>query len=200
MKISAENRKQTILAAVVGVIAVGCVIYMVSQLSSSPSAPAPTNPAVADQAVVAPGTPGRPAKVVTASSRLDPTLHMEAMLLTESLEYTGNGRNIFSANSAPLAAIPKPIASARTGASATASAPVYNGPPPPPPIDLRFFGVATKADGSREAFLLRGDDVFLAAQGEIVSRRYQLKSIGPNSVEVTDLQNNNTQRLPLTVQ
>ena len=124
MKISAENRKQTILAAVVGVIAVGCVIYMVSQLSSSPSAPAPTTPVVADQAVVAPGTPGRPAKVVTSSSRLDPTLHMEAMLLTESLEYTGNGRNIFSVNSAPvLADIPKPIASARTGAS-TASAPV----------------------------------------------------------------------------
>ncbi|ADV83794.1 hypothetical protein [Terriglobus saanensis] len=199
MKISAENRKQTILAAVVGVIAVVCVIYMVSQFASSPSAPAPTTPVVADAPVVTPGTPGRPAKVVASSSRLDPTLHMEAMLLTESLEYTGNGRNIFSPNSAPLAVIPKAIASARTGAAAV-SAPVFTGPPPPPPIDLRFFGVATKADGSRQAFLLRGDDVFLAAQGDIVSRRYQLKSISPNSIEVTDLQNNNTQRLPLTVQ
>jgi hypothetical protein len=200
VKISAENRKQTILAAVVGAIAIGCVIYMVTELSSSPSVPTPTAPVVTEQPVAVPRSTGRPAMaVVSSASRLDPTLHMEAMLLTESLEYTGTGRNIFSANSAPLAVIPKPLASART-TGPVVSAPVYSGPPPPPPIDLRFFGTATKPDGTRQAFLLRGDDVFLAAQGDIVSRRYQVKSISPNSVEVTDLQNNNTQRLPLTVQ
>lgn len=44
---------------------------------------------------------------------LDPTLHMDAMRVTESLEYSGSGRNIFSANSAPVVAIPNPLASAR---------------------------------------------------------------------------------------
>jgi hypothetical protein len=36
--------------------------------------------------------------VGTASAALDPTLHMEAMLVTESVEYSGSGRNIFSAS------------------------------------------------------------------------------------------------------
>ena len=76
----------------------------------------------------------------------------------------------------------------------------YNGPPPLPPIDLRFFGTATKADGTRQAFFLKGDDVFLAAPGDVVSRRYKIGPIGVSSVEVTDLSNNNTQRLPLTPQ
>jgi len=62
---------------------------------------------------------------------------------------------------------------------------------------LKFFGTATKVDGSREAFLLHGEDVFLAAPGSIVQRRYKIGSITANSVEVEDLTNNNKQNLPL---
>ena len=51
------------------------------------------------------------------------------------------------------------------------------GPPPPPPIDLKFFGTATAADGRRRAFLLHGEDVFLASDGDIVQRRYKVISI-----------------------
>jgi hypothetical protein len=78
--------------------------------------------------------------------------------------------------------------------------PVYTpppGPPPPPPIDLKFFGTATSADGTRRAFLLKGEDVFLASDGDIVQRRYKIVTISPNSVLVEDMANNNRQTLPL---
>jgi len=202
VKIAAENRKQTIVLSVFGSLALGCIIYLVQEFTGGPSTPTTPASTVTAPTAAAPtvaGTSGRAATVVAANSRLDPTLHMEAMLLTESLEYTGTGRNIFSTNSAPLESIPKAIAPARTVAPVY-QPPVATGPPPPPPIDLKFFGTATRADGTRRAFLLRGEDVFLASEGDIVSRRYKVESITANSVQVTDLQTNNSQRLPLAAQ
>lgn len=201
MKIGVENRKQLIQLIVVGALAVLGIIYYVSQMSDSSSSPAPAPaPVVATEA----GTPGPKtgahAAAQVSNAKLDPTLHMESMLLTESLEYTGNGRNIFSANSMPMPSIPTPVASARAQAAAAAVAPVPTGPPPPPPIDLRFFGLATRQDGTKQAFLLKGEDVFVAVPGDIVNRRYQIRAVTATSVEVTDLQNNNTQRIPRTMQ
>ena len=43
-------------------------------------------------------------------------------------------------------------------------------PPSCPPINLKFFGTAVRANGQRQAFLLQGDDVFLASPGDIVAR------------------------------
>jgi hypothetical protein len=48
-----------------------------------------------------------------------------------------------------------------------------------------------------QAFFLSGDDVYLASEGDIVARKYKIVSISPNSARVEDLQNNNTQALPL---
>jgi hypothetical protein len=158
-------------------------------------------PPVAPVVKVAPVTPGVKAgnaakNLGTTSAQLDPTLKMAPMLVTEALVYSGSGRNIFSASSVPVD-IPKPIAPARPK---TPPPPVYTpppGPPPPPPIDLKFFGTATSANGKRQAFLLRGDDVFLATDGEIVQRRYRIVSVAANSIVVEDLTNNNRQTLPL---
>jgi hypothetical protein len=133
----------------------------------------------------------------TTSAQLDPTLRMAAMLVTESLVYSGGGRNIFSASSVPVA-IPKPIVPVRTGkAPPPGPPPPPPGPPPPPPIDLKFFGTATDANGARRAFLLHGDDVFLASDGDVVQRRYKVITVSANSIVVEDLANNNRQTLPL---
>ncbi|MEO6803858.1 MAG: hypothetical protein ABI197_11525, partial [Granulicella sp.] len=108
----------------------------------------------------------------------------------------GSGRNIFSANSAPVA-IPKLVANVRTP---TLIAPVRlgpTGPPPPPPIDLKFFGTETNAAGNRRAFLLHGEDVFLVSTGEVVQRRYRVISIEARSIVIEDIANNNRQTLPL---
>jgi hypothetical protein len=74
--------------------------------------------------------------------------------------------------------------------------PVNMGPPPKPPINLKFFGTATQ-DGKKRALLLSGDDVFLAAPGDIVQRRYRIVSIAANSITVEDVPNSNSQNLPL---
>jgi hypothetical protein len=130
----------------------------------------------------------------TTSAQLDPTLRMEAMLVTESLAYSGSGRNIFSATSVPVD-IPKPIAPVRPKPGPPPPPPPPPGPPPP--IDLKFFGTATGADGKRQAFLLHGDDVFLASDGDIVQRKYKVVSVSANSILVEDMANNNRQTLPL---
>ena len=72
------------------------------------------------------------------------------------------------------------------------------GPPPPPPIDLKFFGTSSLENGHRQAFLLHGEDVFLATDGDIVQRRYKVLTVSANSVLVEDMTNNNRQTLPLT--
>ena len=215
MKAGTEDKKKLVTAGVAGVLALGALYYTFS-LFIGGSAPAPTpKPAVIvndgtaqsttgpNRAVVAPPgnvTAGVAKKVGTLNAQLGPTLHMDAMLVTESLVYSGSGRNIFSA--APYVPekkpeIVKPIAGARP---IQAVQPVYTGPPPippPPPINLKFFGTSTSASGVRKAFLLQGDDVFLAAQGDIVQRKYRIVSITPNTILVEDIPNVNKQTLPL---
>jgi hypothetical protein len=194
MKMGAEDKKKLGILAVVGVLALGAAFYMYSELSTPDVAPQPVTATVTVPTRVP--ARNRDAKNVgTAATRLDPTLRMKAMLVTESLVYSGSGRNIFSMNSAPAVVIPKAIASARPKGTMVAAAPL--GPPPPPPIDLKFFGTATAADGVRQAFLLHGEDVFLASSGDIVQRRYKVKTISANSIVVEDMTDNNTQTLPL---
>ena len=208
MKIGTEDKKKLTVLGVVGVFGIGSAVWIYSQLSTPDAPPAaapvvvtgPTAPAAAKpvvRSVPAGNAVGGAAKNVgTTSAQLDPTLRMGPMLVTESLVYSGSGRNIFSMTSAPID-IPKPIVAVRPKGPVV---PVYvppPGPPPPPPIDLKFFGTETLADGKRQAFLLKGEDVFLASDGDIVQRRYKIVAISANSIVVEDMANNNRQTLPL---
>ena len=204
IRLTADQQKKGGLVAAFLLVA-GTVLYFELRDTSPP----PPVVSVAPQVKSVPSTktaviavpPGNVAGAAaknlgTTSAQLDPTLRMEAMLVTESLTYSGSGRNIFSANSAPVD-IPKPVASARPKPGPPPPPPPPPGPPPPPPIDLKFFGTATAPDGTRRAFLLHGEDVFLASGGDIVQRRYKVISIGANSIVVEDMGNNNRQTLPL---
>jgi len=207
-----EDRQK--IAAMIGfVLIASALVYFEYFYTAAPATPAP----VASAPVPAPAASanntapssnppsGAAAKPLsTTSAALDPTLHMEAMLLTESVEYSGSGRNIFSASSAPVVTIPNPITTARPKPGpppvivpCPPNCPPPPPPPPPPPIDLKFFGVETAADGTRQAFLLHDDSVFLASAGDVVLRRYRVVSIEAKSVRVEDMQYKNTQTLPL---
>lgn len=162
------------------------------------SAPAPAAAPAAPQRrmMVVTTTNGPAAKKAPSLENLDPTLHPELMAGAESLEYTGDGRNIFSMSSAPverkIEAVKGPVRP--NGQQNVAQGP--SAPPPPPPIQLTFFGYEA-ANGSRRAFLLHDQDVYIAREGDVVDHHYKILHINPASIEVTDLLYNNTQTLPL---
>ncbi|GGA66072.1 hypothetical protein GCM10011507_17110 [Edaphobacter acidisoli] len=195
MNITPDTQKKAALIAVFVLLMAGVLYYNLRD----DSAPAPSAAPVVTTTGTggsAGATNGAAKNVGTTAAQLDPTLRMGPMLRTESLVYSGSGRNIFSAASAPVD-IPKPIAPARPKGPVV---PVYTppvGPPPPPPIDLKFFGTETSAGGQKRAFLLKGEDVYLASAGDIVARRYKVDSIGANGIVVEDLTDNNKQTLPL---
>jgi hypothetical protein len=201
LKSGFENKKKVAILAALLVVLAGVAIYEFSQFFGGSSAPAPApSQASAPPAPETPREPGPAAaagseavKVPTSLTGLDPTLHPEVMAGAESLIYSGTGRNIFSMNSAPaeIEAVRGPVR--------TKNAPVtvaHLGPPPPPPIQLKFFGFEAHG-GSRKAFLLHGDDIFIASEGDVVDHHYRIVSISPVSIQVTDLLYNNTQTLPL---
>ncbi len=120
---------------------------------------------------------------------LDPTLRLDLLKSSEDVSYKGTGRDIFQNQPEP-AEIPKPIGTV-----------INTGPPPPappPPIPLKFYGFSGNKSGPRQVFLSKGDDIFIAKEGQIIDRRYKILKIGPNSIEVEDVLNNNRQTLPLT--
>jgi hypothetical protein len=198
LKVGAEDKKKAIAAGVLGLIVLVLLARFLMDYFGGSSAPAP-QPQVVRQTATPPAT--RPAQNEHAAAKLpgavlglDPTLHPEWMAQAESLEYTGSGRNIFSQFSAPPV-IEQVKAPVRPGKQMPQ---VLQGPPPPPPIDLKFFGYEAHKDGARKAFLLHGDDVFIASEGDVVDHRYRVLKINPLSVEIEDIPYHNAQPLPLT--
>jgi hypothetical protein len=201
-----DRQKKIILVTVFVLLTLGIVFYETKDLfiDPTPTAPPPAA-AVAPEPVPTPAatTSGNAARSIgNTSAALDPTLHMDAMLVTESVSYTGSGRNIFAAPGTQAEEpthIATPIASVRPHGPDRPVVITPSGPPPPPPIPLKFFGVVTRPDGSCpcKALLVHDPDVFIASSGDIVQHKYRIVQVDRKSLQVEDMTNNNRQTLPL---
>lgn len=194
MKLGTESKAKVAIVVILGLVVVSLIVWDVNRIFfSSPSAPAPTAAESASTST-SPSASDTAKRIPVSLSKLDPTLHPGIMAQAESIRYTGSGRNIFSMNSAPPAKIEPVKGPVRPQQKQIATGP--QGPPPPPPIDLQFFGY--EAHGTeRKAFLIKGNNVYIASPGDIVAHRYKIVKILPFSIEVTDLLYNHTQSLPL---
>ena len=191
--------------------------------STRASAAYPTSPEARPQAltsaanVSAAGRPAasrraqefRPAykrKAAVDTSGIDPKLRLDLLAKVQAVELGPAERNLFQFGAATAPALPKEphpiipktpaeIQAEQEAAAAAVGPPV---PPPPPPIPLKYYGYAAqRMDGHKSAFFLDGDDIFVAAEGDVVKRRYKVVRIGVNSAVVEDTELNNTQTLPL---
>ncbi len=211
LQLGTENKKQVYLLAALFAVIVGAGGYELYSSFAGPSTPpAPPPPVRTAAPVRTTATPAARTAAAGSSAAsaqeaqklsnadIDPVLQFDLLAQSEDVSYEGTGRNIFSANSAPPMAIPKPIQPPRPNAGGPAVQ-VAQQPqvPQPPKIDLKYFGYSESKDKTIRAFFLHGEDIFIATPGQIVDHRYRIENIKPGSVQVTDMGYNNTQTLTL---
>jgi len=180
VKLGTENKFETFAAIILGLGALLSIGYwLIPSLSSNKPATAPEARTPVTKSLINP---------------LDPTIRVDLLESAQNVKYEGKGRNIFVPG-APVE-IPKPDTSPlRKPAPQTPPPVVAQGPPP---INLKFFGVASRAGEAQKVFLSEGESIFVAHEGDIVNSRYKVVKINPQSVEIEDLLNNNRQSIPLT--
>jgi len=177
------------------VIAVGVLLALAAVITVWQFWPASTTSASVPVAAAHPPQTNTGKKGAQPLSTIDPTLRTDLLKDSEGTKYEGNGKNIFVAG---VEQIEKPVAPAIIPQQQTVVQQGPPQPPPPPPIPLRFYGFASQNGGQKKVFLAENDDIFIAAEGDIVDRRYKVIHIYPMAVEIEDVLNNNRQQIPLT--
>lgn len=138
---------------------------------------------------------------------IDPTLRLDLLAKLQKVEPPATMRNIFQYGAAPPPVAVAPVALPKNTPKIAINQPVPKpaGPPPPsgpptaPPMTFKYYGYEiSTSDGSKQAFLLDGDDIIIAGENEAVKRgRYKVVKIGVSSITIEDTQFKSTQTLPI---
>ncbi len=146
-----------------------------------------------------------------SDSRLDPTqvdpaLNLELLAKLRDVRLRGTGRNLFQFGEAPAPPrppepkiIPKPLGpDGRPIDEAKPAEPAEPVKPPPPPIPLRYYGFADpRQSAEKRAFFMEGEDIRIAAEGELIRDRFRVVEISPRTAVVEDTQHDNRQTLTI---
>jgi hypothetical protein len=142
---------------------------------------------------------------------VDPTLRLDLLARLQTVQADRARRSLFDFSAPPPPplktpepkVVPKPaedVANARDE-SKPAENETKPSKAPPPPIPLKFYGFISPARATdKRAFFLDGEDIFVAAEGELIRKRYKVVRIGTNSAVVEDTEHNHRQTLPLVEQ
>ncbi len=224
LPLGADRKKLAVLGGL-AVILVG-VIYWNSVSSDSPAAvtapsrtaAAPVNsfPAmpVIETRPRPPLRPGSPQQLrldyqdhKPDPTTVDPSLRLDLLAKVQAVQLTGGERNLFQFVAPPLPKQPEPkiipgMSGGKRGgpAGGATKPPEPPPPPPPPPIPLKFYGYSVPQPGVKRAFFLDGDDIIVAAEGDMIEQRYKVVRIGVNSCVVEDTRFQHEETLPLEEQ
>lgn len=223
MKVGASRGKVAILA-VLGLV---LVYFLYSNFQSDEPSYAPASVTPPPRAAAPDALPETPATaprerrpVARAESRplrltfkdkkadattVDPTIRFDLLAKVQQVTLEGGVRNLFQFGAAPLPPRPEPKIAVNAKAVQAAPVAVVNNntpaaapaPPPPPPIPLKFFGYSSATPGLKKAFFLQGEEIVVAAEGEMVQKRYRIVRIGVNSCVVEDTHYKHQQTLQM---
>jgi hypothetical protein len=138
--------------------------------------------------------------------KVDPTLRIDLLAKVQAVPYQGAERNLFQFGAAKPKPTPQQIAAAKKQAAEAAAklaeaekqAPKPAAQPTAPPVNMKYFGYATRpGDARKRAFLMDGDDILVATEGQVIKKRYKVVRIGINSLVIEDLDFHSEQTLPL---
>ncbi|MGO9097091.1 MAG: hypothetical protein ACLQGV_17945 [Bryobacteraceae bacterium] len=229
MKLGAQPKKLIILGVLVVVLAVAIVMNATSDdrppaARAAVAASRPTARTVPAEIAAEPPAPEpRSRSTAHPESRqlrlnmkdqhadpatVDPTIRIDLLTKVQTVNLAGGERNLFQFGAAPPPPVkpeahlfPKlpPSGTASTAPEIQSQLPEVKVPPPPVPFKL--YGYATNPrTGTKKAFFLQGDDIVVAAEGEVIERRYKVVRIGIDSCVVEDTEFKNQQTLKLEEQ
>lgn len=144
-------------------------------------------------------------------NRIDPTLRFDLLAKVQAIGRASGGRNLFQFSTPPPPPPPPaPKVTIKPGSPGQVAQAGGNGQPgqpgeaakpvkpPPPPIPLKFYGFSEpRGSGARRAFFLEGEDIFVAAEGELVKKRYRVIRISGNSVLMEDVEHKHQQMIQI---
>lgn len=137
--------------------------------------------------------------------KLDPTLRTDLLAKLQAVNYQAVERNLFQFGPDKPKPVPKKeepgkgeTPAGAEGGNAPNDPAVKPPDPTAPPVNMKYYGYANRpGDGRRRAFLIEGEDIIVAAEGEVIKKRYRVVRIGINSLVVEDMQFRSQQTLPL---
>jgi hypothetical protein len=142
---------------------------------------------------------------------IDPTLRLDLLAKVQDVEPEEAVRNLFQygkpvavAATAPAVPLPTNVPKIQVNNQphppGVAPAPPQATTPTAPPMTFKYYGYKiSKANGLKQAFLLDGDDIFIAGENDQVkSPRYKVVKIGVSSITIEDTQFKSSQTIQLT--